>query len=129
MPMQKNDLLKRYIETRKKTLFICKNLEIEDYVVQPTDEVSPIKWHLGHTSWFFEEIILLKFNKKLIPYNKQYNNIFNSYYKSAGEHWNQNLRGQLSRPTLKEIIKYRKHVDLEIKKLLQSNNNKINFLI
>ena len=129
MPMQKNDLLKRYIETRKKTLFICKNLEIEDYVVQPTDEVSPIKWHLGHTSWFFEEIILLKFNKKLIRYNKQYNNIFNSYYKSAGEHWNQNLRGQLSRPTLKEIIKYRKHVDLEIKKLLQSNNNKINFLI
>ena len=129
--MQKNDLLKRFIKTRKNTIAICQRLETEDYVVQPSEEVSPIKWHLGHTSWFFEEIILLKFNKKLIRYNEQYNIIFNSYYKSAGQHWKQNLRGQLSRPTVKEVIKYRKHVNQEIKNLLQSsdNNKKINFLI
>ena len=129
--MQKNDLLKRFIKTRKNTITICQRLETEDYVVQPSEEVSPIKWHLAHTSWFFEEIILLKFNKKLIRYNEQYNIIFNSYYKSAGQHWKQNLRGQLSRPTVKEVIKYRKHVNQEIKNLLQSsdNNKKINFLI
>ena len=58
-PMQRNNLLKKFIKIRKDSISICKNLEIEDYVVQPSDEVSPIKWHLGHTSWFFEEIILL----------------------------------------------------------------------
>ena len=68
--MQKNDLLKRFINTRKNSIRICKNLEIEDYVVQPSEEVSPIKWHLGHTSWFFEEMILLKYIKKLTRYNK-----------------------------------------------------------
>ena len=57
--MQKNNLLKKFIKIRKDSISICKNLEIEDYVVQPSDEVSPIKWHLGHTSWFFEEMILL----------------------------------------------------------------------
>jgi hypothetical protein len=56
--MQKNDLLNKFINTRKKSISICNNLEIEDYVVQPSEEVSPIKWHLGHTSWFFEEMIL-----------------------------------------------------------------------
>ena len=57
--MQNIDLLKKFIQVREKTLAICKNLEIEDYIVQPSAEVSPIKWHLGHTSWFFEEIVLL----------------------------------------------------------------------
>ena len=128
--MQKNDLLKRFINTRKNSIRICKNLEIEDYVVQPSEEVSPIKWHLGHTSWFFEEMILLKYIKKLTRYNKQYKTIFNSYYKSAGDHWKQGLRGQLSRPTVNEVIKYRKYVDLKIKKVLESmTNNKLNFLI
>jgi ergothioneine biosynthesis protein EgtB len=129
--MQKNDLLKRFIEVRKDSISICKILEIEDYVVQPSEEVSPIKWHLGHTSWFFEEMILLKYNTKLKRYNSTYNTIFNSYYKSAGIHWKQNLRGQLSRPTVKEIISYRKHINIEIKKLLKlfPNNQKINFLM
>ena len=130
-PMQRNNLLKKFIKIRKDSISICKNLEIEDYVVQPSDEVSPIKWHLGHTSWFFEEMILLKYNKKLQRYNNTYNTIFNSYYKSAGKHWKQNLRGQLSRPTVKEIIKYRKYVNIEIKNLLKSSldNQKINFLM
>ena len=57
--MKNSDLLKKFINVRKKTVSLCKPLEVEDYVVQPNEEVSPIKWHLGHTSWFFEEIILL----------------------------------------------------------------------
>ena len=129
--MNNSDLLKKFISIRKKTLSLCKPLEIEDYVVQPNEEVSPIKWHLGHTSWFFEEIILLKFNKNKNRYNDTYNTIFNSYYKSIGNHWKQNLRGQLSRPTVQEVKKYRNYINKEIKKIItiNKNNKKINFLL
>jgi len=129
--MKNSDLLKKFVSIRKKTLSLCKSLEIEDYVVQPNKEVSPIKWHLGHTSWFFEEIILLKFKNNKKRYNETYNTIFNSYYKSIGNHWTQNLRGQLSRPTVQEIKKYRNYINKEISKIITSNKNnkKINFLI
>ena len=129
-PMQKNDLLKKFINTRKKSISICNNLEIEDYVVQPSEEVSPIKWHLGHTSWFFEEMILLKYIKNLTRYDEQYKSIFNSYYKSAGDHWKQGLRGQLSRPTVSDVLKYRKYINLKIITLLESTDDiELNFLI
>ena len=59
---------------------------------------------LGHTSWFFEEMILLKYIKNITRYDEQYKSIFNSYYKSAGDHWKQGLRGQLSRPTVSELL-------------------------
>lgn len=129
--MQNIDLLKKFIQVREKTLTICKNLEIEDYIVQPSAEVSPIKWHLGHTSWFFEEIVLLKYKNNVPRYNETYKIIFNSYYKSIGKHWKQNLRGQLSRPTVKEIRNYRNYINREIKKIIISskNNKNINFLI
>ena len=129
--MKNTDFLKKFNKVRKKTIAICKPLEIEDYVVQPNKEVSPIKWHLGHTSWFFEEIIILKFRKIKKRYNETYNTIFNSYYKSLGKHWKQSLRGQLSRPTVKEIIKYRNYINKEIDKIIISNKNneKINFLL
>ena len=129
--MKNSDLLKKFINVRKKTVSLCKPLEVEDYVVQPNEEVSPIKWHLGHTSWFFEEIILLKFNKNKNRYNETYNTIFNSYYKSIGNHWKQNLRGQLSRPTVQEIKKYRNYINKEINKTItiNKNNKEINFLL
>ena len=129
--MKKIDLLKKFNQVRKKTISICNPLEIEDYVVQPNQEVSPIKWHLGHTSWFFEEIIILKFRKNKNRFNETYNTIFNSYYKSLGNHWIQSQRGQLSRPTVKEIIKYRNYINKEINKIFSynKNNEKLNFLL
>ena len=129
--MKKIDLLKKFNQVRKKTISICNPLEIEDYVVQPNQEVSPIKWHLGHTSWFFEEIIILKFRKNKNRFNETYNTIFNSYYKSLGNHWKQSQRGQLSRPTVKEIIKYRNYINKEINKIFSSNKNneELNFLL
>ena len=129
--MKKIDLLKKFNQVRKKTISICNPLEIEDYVVQPNQEVSPIKWHLGHTSWFFEEIIMLKFRKNKNRFNETYNTIFNSYYKSLGNHWKQSQRGQLSRPTVKEIIKYRNYINEEINKIFSSNKNnkELNFLL
>ena len=129
--MKKIDLLKKFNQVRKKTISICNPLEIEDYVVQPNQEVSPIKWHLGHTSWFFEEIIILKFRKNKNRFNETYNTIFNSYYKSLGNHWKQSQRGQLSRPTVKEIIKYRNYINEEINNIFSSNKNneELNFLL
>ena len=129
--MKKIDLLKKFNQVRKKTISICNPLEIEDYVVQPNQEVSPIKWHLGHSSWFFEEIIILKFRKNKNRFNETYNTIFNSYYKSLGNHWKQSQRGQLSRPTVKEIIKNRKYINEEINKIFSSNKNnkELNFLL
>ena len=129
--MKKIDLLKKFNQVRKKTISICNPLEIEDYVVQPNQEVSPIKWHLGHTSWFFEEIIMLKFRKNKNRFNETYNTIFNSYYKSLGNHWKQSQRGQLSRPTVKEIIKYRNYINEEINNIFSSNKNneELNFLL
>ena len=109
-----DNLLKQYLTTRQKTVAICQPLEIEDYVIQPSAEVSPPKWHLGHTSWFFETLILSKFNKNFKPYNSQYNQLFNSYYKALGTHTNQAERGHLSRPTVSEALEYRAYIDAQI---------------
>ena len=120
--MQKDKLFNYFVETRKKSLEICKRIEIEDYSVQPHPDISPPKWHLAHSSWFFEQVILLKTNKIKKPYNKKFNLIFNSYYKAAGSHWKQSERGLLSRPTVKEILQYRKYINLEIKNIFKSKD-------
>ena len=114
-------LLKQYLKTRQKSVAICQPLEIEDYVIQPSAEVSPPKWHLGHTSWFFETLILSRFNKHFKPYNIQYNQLFNSYYKALGTHTSQAERGHLSRPTVSETLQYRHYIDAEIVKISAEN--------
>lgn len=90
---------------------MCEALEVEDFVVQPSIEVSPPKWHLAHTTWFFEEFILCKYRPKYKRFDESYGHLFNSYYKSVGSHWLQGNRGHLSRPTVRDIIKYRQYVD------------------
>ena len=72
------DLLALYNRTRGETVEICKPLEIEDYVVQPSSEVSPPKWHLGHTTWFFEQAILKRFSKDHCDFNRLFLPVFNS---------------------------------------------------
>lgn len=108
---------------RKKTNEICLPLEIEDYVVQPYSEVSPPKWHLGHTTWFLEELILNKFTENYEFYNRGWRKIYNSYYKGLGEHWVQAERGYLSRPTVKEVYKYREVIEEQVCELLKQNHN------
>lgn len=102
-----------YKKVRQKTLQICKPLETEDYAIQPASFVSPPKWHLAHTSWFFEEFILKELSG-FSYYNKHYCLLFNSYYKALGPHWLQKDRGTLSRPTLKAIEAYRFAIDQQI---------------
>lgn len=105
------DLLDCYLKTRKHTEDICSHLQTEDYVVQPVADVSPPKWHIGHTTWFFETFILKPYFMGYQEYNPDYNYVFNSYYETVGNRVIRTDRGNLSRPTVIEIYSYRKYVD------------------
>jgi ergothioneine biosynthesis protein EgtB len=116
--MPSHPLIAKFQQVRQTTMDICSRIENEDYVVQPAPEVSPPKWHLGHTTWFFETVILKQFKDNYTAYNAQYSELFNSYYKAAGRHTIQSKRGSLSRPTVAEIGRYRAHIDHEIAELI-----------
>ena len=112
--LEKNDvgdLVSSLMSTREITIKLIKSLEIDDLIVQTEDYVSPIKWHLGHTSWFFEKFILCRFKENYKPYDKTFDYIFNSYYETVSNFNLKSKRGDLSRPTVNEVLKYRKHVD------------------
>lgn len=114
-------LKERYASVRKKTLDIVAPLETEDFCVQPIPQVSPPKWHLAHTTWFFEKLVLEKHTPGYQPQRPEYDHIFNSYYKSLGTHSLSGERGHFSRPTVKEIRKYREETDQKIGEILEKN--------
>lgn len=114
------DLVKKYTDIRKHSEEICAPLEIEDYVVQPIIDVSPPKWHLGHTTWFFETFILIPNFPDYKVFDAQYNFVFNSYYETIGARVIRTDRGNLSRPSVSDIYKYRQYVDEHMKIFLQS---------
>ena len=105
------DLTSSYKKVRKLTEKICEPLHTEDYVVQPVADVSPPKWHLGHTSWFFETFLLKPYFMGYQEFDPEYNFVFNSYYESVGNRVIRTDRGNLSRPTVSDIYKYREYVD------------------
>ncbi|AOT08058.1 ergothioneine biosynthesis protein EgtB [Pseudoalteromonas luteoviolacea] len=115
-------LINKYLRIRAYSTALCANLQVEDYTVQPIADVSPPKWHLGHTTWFFEEVILVKHMADYTRFHQGYRMLFNSYYKSAGEHWLQSQRGDLSRPTVDEVIDYRSYVDKQVVDFLSLAN-------
>ncbi len=101
----------RYKEIRERSESICSPLEVEDYVVQPVADVSPPKWHLGHTTWFFETMILKPYFMGYQEFDPNYNYVFNSYYETVGARVIRTDRGNLSRPTVQDVYKYRAYVD------------------
>jgi ergothioneine biosynthesis protein EgtB len=105
------ELTQRYIKVRELTERLCAPLVAEDYVVQSMPDVSPTKWHLAHTSWFFETFILSPHAKNYRVFNEHFAYLFNSYYVTIGDRHCRQNRGQLSRPTVREVYEYRKHVD------------------
>jgi ergothioneine biosynthesis protein EgtB len=105
------NLLEKYKEIRAYTEDICKPLQTEDYVVQPVVDVSPPTWHIGHVTWFFETFVLKPNMKDYREFDSNYNYVFNSYYENAGARVIRTDRGNLSRPTVEDIYRYRKHVD------------------
>lgn len=112
------DYLNTYQKIRDYSLAIGKPLQTEDFVVQPVDFVSPPKWHLAHTTWFFETFLLKPFLKGYKVFDEHYGYLFNSYYETAGQRVMRPDRGHLSRPTVKEIMDYRTYVDDHMKKFL-----------
>lgn len=109
--MRNSNLVEDYKTIRQKTEEICSPLEKEDYVVQPIADVSPPKWHLGHTTWFFETFILKQHLNGYKEFNSQYNFVFNSYYETVGARVIRTDRGNLSRPSVDDVYAYRKYVD------------------
>ena len=112
-------LLDRYTAVRNATTDFCRPLSPEDLMVQSCPEASPVKWHLAHTSWFFETFVLREFLAGYHPFHPDFLWLFNSYYNSLGEMPEKKLRASFSRPPLDAILAYRTHVDLAIATLLQ----------
>ncbi len=106
-------------------------LAIEDQVVQTIAEVSPTKWHLGHTTWFFEQFCLTPRVQGYRPYDERYKFLFNSYYQTVGTMHGRPQRGLLSRPTVTEIHAYRAHVDDRMTRLIRSHEDdeELGFLV
>ena len=113
-------LAMRFAEVRRFTEFLCEGLATEDFVVQSMPDVSPTKWHLAHTSWFFETFVLKPHLPSYRALNPTYAYLFNSYYVHAGERHCRAQRGYISRPTVSEVFDYRRHVDTGMAELLES---------
>jgi ergothioneine biosynthesis protein EgtB len=110
----------RFDQIRKFTNALCAGLEPEDCVVQSMPDVSPTKWHLAHTTWFFETFILKKFVPGYRAEIPEYAYLFNSYYNAAGDMHRRDLRGLISRPTLSQAKRYRASIDSHIDDLLSN---------
>ncbi len=113
-------LLARFQQVRSFSERLCATLEPEDFVVQSMPDVSPTKWHLAHTSWFFETFVLKVWLPDYQPEVPEYAYLFNSYYNAAGDMHRRDLRGLISRPTVAETYRFRKSIDTHVAGLLQS---------
>jgi ergothioneine biosynthesis protein EgtB len=117
------NLAQRYRQTRRQSLRACEPLEIEDYGLQAEAYTSPPKWHLAHTSWFFETFLLKPFLDRYQPMNERYEELFNSYYNGIGEQFARTRRGLLSRPTVNDVLAYRDYVDDAMAQLLGTSDH------
>ena len=114
-------ITQQFLAIRTQTVQLCAPLKPEDFVAQPVDYVSPPKWHLGHTSWFFETFLLIPYQKGYKMFESDYGFIFNSYYESEGERIQRANRGTLTRPTIEDVLAYRTYVDNAMGELLIAN--------
>jgi ergothioneine biosynthesis protein EgtB len=118
-------LIERFRQIRNFTTRLCEGLEPEDCVVQSMPDVSPTKWHLAHTSWFFETFVLKVWAPRYRPEIPQYAYLFNSYYNAAGNMHRRDLRGLISRPTVAETYRYRASIDDCVIDLIQNADNEL----
>jgi ergothioneine biosynthesis protein EgtB len=112
-------LVSRYRGVRSLSEELCAPLAVEDYVLQTMEDVSPPKWNLAHTSWFFETFLLKPSSPDYREFHPLYNYLFNSYYEAVGERHPRPERGMLSRPTVAEVLSYRRHVDEAMVRLME----------
>ena len=116
---ESDDVLRdQFRDIRSRSLEYCRPLTPEDHGLQAAAETSPPKWHLAHTTWFFETFILRPFADEYRPFNAAFEYLFNSYYNGVGEQFPRPERGLLSRPTLEEVHAWRRQVDEAVQALL-----------
>src|SRR5690554_1663815 len=113
------DLIKLYKTTRNHTKALCAPLKTEDYTPQSAEFASPPKWHLAHTTWFFEEMILKSHGNNYHVFDNTYSFLFNSYYNSIGERIERKNRGLITRPSIEKVYSYREYVDKHMMELLK----------
>jgi ergothioneine biosynthesis protein EgtB len=116
-------LAERFGHVRQRTLAICAPLHTEDYCVQSMPDASPIKWHLAHTTWFFEQFLLKPRLAHYVSPHPRYEYLFNSYYQGAGPMHTRAERGLITRPTVAEVLSYRAHVDEHLQSLLATDTD------
>jgi len=122
-------LRERFAEVRDTTMRITASLSPEDQMLQSMSDASPTKWHLAHTTWFFETFILLPHVSAYQAFDPHFQYLFNSYYKQLGSHPNRGSRGLMSRPSLDRVHAYRSHVDTAVLALLDHAGDEVRTLI
>lgn len=118
-----SELVERFRATRQFTAHLCQPLAVEDYVVQAMPDASPTRWHLAHSTWFFETFVLSRWQPDYRPFSEAYQFLFNSYYNSVGEQFPRAQRGLLTRPTVAEVFAYRQAIDSRLCELLASHDS------
>jgi ergothioneine biosynthesis protein EgtB len=121
--MTETALHSRFLQVRQQSLQACEPLQIEDYGLQAEAFTSPPKWHLAHTSWFFETFLLKPFLSGYQTPDERYEFLFNSYYNGVGSQFNRARRGLLSRPSVEAVKQYRAHIDQAMEALLQDTGH------
>jgi len=116
-------MVTRFLKVRKKTEQICSPLLVEDYSVQPSDFASPPKWHLAHTTWFWEEFLLTRYNPDYSVYHPDFSYLFNSYYNTVGKRVERPARGFMTRPSVEDVYQYRAYVTAAVELLMQKDLN------
>ena len=115
-------LLRNFNKVRRDSEQLISNLSVEDCQLQAMPDVSPMKWHLAHTTWFFETFLLVPHLTNYCIFNAEFKVLFNSYYNGVGEQFSRAYRGTLSRPSLESVLEYRRYVDQAMAELLTSDN-------
>lgn len=119
----KKTLKERFLEIRQKTETICKSLENDDFSTQPVMYVSPPKWHLGHTTWFFEQFVLSPYKKDYKLFCEDFSYCFNSYYNNVGDRIFRANRGNMTRPIIDEVIEYRHYINKHLSEFLEEEHD------
>lgn len=122
-------LADQYTNVRKQTEFICQTLQTEDFVPQPVNIVSPPKWHLAHTTWFFEQFVLKEHLPDYKVFDDDFSFLFNSYYNTVGKRVFRADRGNITRPGVQEVFEYRAYVDMHMQILLQLKSEELKELL
>lgn len=123
--LSKEHVLGQFRRVRAYSNYLVEPLEIEDFVIQPMENASPMKWHLAHTSWFFETFVLGRFLPDFESLHPQYAYFFNSYYLQTGVPFSRASRGMLSRPTVKDVFEYRAYVNEQMEAFIENASDEL----